>query len=654
LRLKSVRILNFRSIRDVTVEFGAHTALIGGNGAGKSSILKAIDRFYSTVKTLEVDDYFGRDQGNPIEIELTFDTLGASALETFHSRVREGKLVVTRVFDTSAASGRYYGSVMQNPDFSAIRAQPTATTKREAYRDLRDGNPAYAALPAAGSAAAVDTALVAWEEEHPDQLELCRDDGQFFGFQNASRGALQKFTTFVFIPAVREAGSDASDAKSSPIGQLIELIVRSAMQQRQEILDFKAEMSARYQELVSPNNMPELGLLADGLTADIRGLYQDATVGLTWRPIEELPVPLPIADVSLSDDGFDGPVDRQGHGLQRAFIITLLQHLARTSATTVDPPEGDEEPAGPPITPNVILAIEEPELYQHPTKQRHFAEVLRALSDGNLPGQQSPTQVMFASHSPMFVSLSRADEIRLVRRADYADAAHKQCEIRSLNLDDVAERMRVGYGGEPGTYTAATLIPRLHILGVELAEGFFANGVVLVEGRSDKAALAAVSRLFSPTTLESAGIAVLSAEGKNNIDRPLAVFRELGIPAYPVWDCDRGSNKHAPAKDAAILRICSPEAGEIEALDGTQVGNDHTYFDVNLEHCLKAEISEELFNECLQEVCEPLGLAPGGDAQKIPEVMYQMLVRAQEQGAVPTTLIDTINSIHAFVNGEGQ
>ncbi|OYX10667.1 MAG: hypothetical protein B7Z16_18245 [Algoriphagus sp. 32-45-6] len=36
--------------------------------------------------------------------------------------------------------------------------------------------------------------------------------------------------------------------------------------------------------------------------------------------------------------------DRQGHGLQRAFIFTLLQQLARASVdlSTADPPGGDE------------------------------------------------------------------------------------------------------------------------------------------------------------------------------------------------------------------------------------------------------------------------------------------------------------------------
>src|SRR3546814_9535851 len=71
--------------------------------------------------------------------------------------------------------------------------------------------------------------------------------------------------------------------------------------------------------------------------------------------------------------------------LQRAFIFTLLQHLARTTVPESDDLQpdvnaGEVAPAVAPIpaqAPTLILAIEEPELYQHPTKQRHFADVLR-------------------------------------------------------------------------------------------------------------------------------------------------------------------------------------------------------------------------------------------------------------------------------------
>ncbi|ASK93279.1 ATP-binding protein [Xanthomonas campestris pv. trichodesmae] len=132
MQLLSARIKNFRSLRDVSIEFEAHTALIGGNGAGKSSILKALEKFYSTSKALDQDDYFGRDSTLPVEIELTFGALSAVEQETFESRVRDGTLTVSRVFDGTASSGRYYGSTLQNPDFSAIRAISAATEKRTA------------------------------------------------------------------------------------------------------------------------------------------------------------------------------------------------------------------------------------------------------------------------------------------------------------------------------------------------------------------------------------------------------------------------------------------------------------------------------------------------------------------------------------------
>jgi len=652
MRLAHIRVANFRSLREISVDVSAHTALIGGNGAGKSSILKALDKFYSTSKSLDADDFYARDQSAPVEIELTFDQLSPAALDHFGDRVREGRLVVTRVFDTTASSGRYYGSVLQNPDFAPIRAQMNANPKREAYRQLKDENPAYADLPNAGSAAAVDANLVAWEEAHADQLVLARDDGQFFGFQNASRGALQRFTTFVFIPAVREAAADAADGKGSPIGRLLELIVRGAILQRADIQEFKQQTTARYQELVSPENMPELGELANQLTTDIKGLYEDAAVGLAWKAIEEFPVPLPMADVSLSDDGFGGPVDRQGHGLQRAFVITLLQHLARTSTVSIplEEDEGDSEPLEIPEAPNLILAIEEPELYQHPTKQRHFANVLRNLSGGTLPGQEGPTQVIFASHSPMFVSMSTPDEIRLVRRTECEEGNYKQCQLRGLDLSAVASKLGTARQAEPGTFTADTLAPRLHILGMELAEGFFANGVVLVEGRSDKAALTAVARLLG-VNFESAGIAILSAEGKNNIDRPFLIFGELDIPTFPLWDCDIGTKEHSPVNDLALLRMCQPEAEGLQPPDGTHIADRFAHFECNLEKTLQDDLTKELFDNCLAAVCEPLGLPPSRDAQKVPEVMFQMLLRARGEGASPTTLIALVRSIWRYFTG---
>lgn len=660
MQLERARIKNFRSLRDIEVSFGAHTAFIGGNGAGKSSILKAIEKFYSTSKSCDAADFFGRDQEQPIEIQLTFHQLSEQEAASFEGRVRDGKLVVTRIFDGSASSGRYHGVVPQVPDFVAIRSESTATAKRAAYNALREGNPLYEGLPTASNAAAVDQALSAWEAAHPEHLVLLPDDGQFFGFQNNSRGKLQKHTNFMFIPAVREASADAADGKSSVIGKLLELLVRSQILQRADVQAFQAQMTEAYQELVSAENMPELGTLAGALTADLRGLYQDAEVALNWREIGEMPVPLPMADVFLKDDGFGGPVDRQGHGLQRAFIFTLLQHLARTTAPDVENEgaaaaggDAPDDNAAAAQAPTLILAIEEPELYQHPTKQRHFAEVLRGLSSGTLPGAQGHTQIIFGSHSPMFISMGKADEIRLTRRTPYDGSDFKQCSIQALDLGIVAQKLERGWSKPAGSYNAQTLMPRLHILGAELAEGFFANGVILVEGRSDKAALTATARMLG-VNFEAAGIAILSAEGKSNLDRPYVIFRELGIPTFLLWDCDHhlplGQRK--PATDLALSRLAKPEQVFDAAPTDDLVCDCYAHFGNTLEHRLKQDITSEIHADCLAAACEPFGVEPNHDTQKIPEVVYQTLRLAREQGHESEMLKEVVRSMWHFFRDE--
>ena len=661
MQLERAHIKNFRSLRDVEVEFGAHTALIGGNGAGKSSILKAIEVFYSTSKTCSADDFFGRDQTQPIEIELTFHQLIEQETAAFEDRVRDGKLVVTRIFDQSSSSGRYHGVVPQVPGFVAIRSHATATPKRNAYNALRENNPAYADLPNAGSQAAVDQALLEWEANHPDQLVLLPDDGQFFGFQNNSRGKLQRHTSFVFIPAVREASADAADGKATVIGKLLELLVRSQILLRPDVQVFKATMTEAYQALVSAENMPELAALAGTLTADLRGLYQDAEVTLNWRETGEMPVPLPMADVCLKDDGFGGPVDRQGHGLQRAFIFTLLQHLARTTV-----PENDEVQAeaavgevapgmapNPAQAPTLILAIEEPELYQHPTKQRHFSEVLRGLSSGTLPGVQGHTQIIFGSHSPMFISMGKADEIRLTRRAPCDDSEFKQCALRALDLSNVAQKLRTGWDKPPEQYTAQTLIPRLHILGAELSEGFFANGVILVEGRSDKAALTATARMLG-VSFEAAGIAILSAEGKANLDRPYVIFRELGIPTFILWDCDQqlAEDKRSPATDLALSKLAKPDQQFQVAPTTDLIADCYAHFEKTLELKLKEDLTPAIYTACLAAACEPFGVHPSKDSQKIPDVVFQTLLRAKEQGHESEMLINLVRAMWRFFRDE--
>src|SRR5205809_2817616 len=91
-----------------------------------------------------------------------------------------------------------------------------------------------------------------------------------FGFKKVAQGYLGRFTRYLYIPAVREAASDASEGRGSPITQVMDLVVRSLVQNRADFKQFRENADHRYSEIFSPGNLTELGGLQDNLAKTLR------------------------------------------------------------------------------------------------------------------------------------------------------------------------------------------------------------------------------------------------------------------------------------------------------------------------------------------------------------------------------------------------
>lgn len=658
MRLRRIKITNFRAIKLAEVELGKHTGIIGGNGAGKSTLLRAIEKFYSPSPMVDQDDYFARNPDNAIEIALTFEGFNDDELDRFGDRIHSGEMTVTRVFEggNRKDSGKYFGATRQHPKFATVRKIGALRERSNAFNELIEAGEDYADLEKVRSASEAEDAMLAWEAKHPDQCELLLDDGQFFGFTNVGRGSLQKSTRFVFIAAVRDATTDAIDSKGAVIQQLMELVVRSAIQQRKAVKDFQERTSKEYREIVDPSKITELKSLGDDLSGTLRAYYADTGVRLDWLPANDFEIPLPKADVVIDDDGFEGPIDRKGHGLQRAFILTLLQHLAKATAAGEDEEtnntsgSADGDTSGSEVSdtsvaevtglPGLILAIEEPELYQHPTKQRHFASVLKKLSDGSISGVAHDTQVLFASHSSLFVAIDRFDELRIARRVP-CDSGPKQCSFTAGDLATVCKLLEQAFQEPDGTYSPEGLKQRLHTLRSELAEGFFAELVVLVEGPIDQAAIHAAGRIAGFDLLHK-NTAVLDVGGKHNIAKMAAVFTQLEIPTYVIWDCDEGrpnANDHKK-HNRAIQRFLGLMEDAIEDFP-FRVESDYACFNTTLEPIIRDELGDDDFDIALGNAVTKYGLPSSVDPLKSPAVMEALLLELRQKGKQSPTL-DTI------------
>jgi len=639
--ISSLRVRNFRSIRDETLPCDRLTALVGANGTGKSSFLQALYHFYHPGTTYTVEDFYNQDTSNEIVITVTFAGLNEEETELFKKYIVGDTLTVEKVMAWPISRGgqKYHGSRLKNSDFDTFRSANGAAELRRTYNQLRDG--AYPDLPPYSNKNAAEAALQEWEETHPDKCTRQRDEGQFFGFKEVGEAHLERFTRFIYIPPVREAAKDAADGKNSVMSELLDLVVRKSLMGREDLQILQRETQSRYDAIVDPEHLPELTSLGDQLTRTL-GQYAPGTrVSIDWSRGQEITIPMPEGRVKLIEDGYPAPVENTGHGLQRAFIITLLQHLALVQAGA----DGENPAATSEREQNIIFGIEEPELYQHPNRQRHLSSILEKLCSGGIPGATRSVQIIYTTHSPLFIDIGHFERIKIVRKIQRSPDLPKETMITSTTPEAVQTALEEVERGEENSCAVRPLESRLRTAMTPMVnEGFFSDVVVLVEGEEDQAALVGVAKTME-IDLNAYGISVIPCHGKGSLPKVGTVFRQLGIPLYVVWDNDKDKGEAgSPTTNRRLLRLC----GQTEEDWPEGVFERYACLGAILTNVLRHELGDEFYDTTFADIRQEFGLGNWNGAKKNPIVVTELIIRAKESGITSPTIEGIINHIVAI------
>ena len=525
MRILSIRIQNFRSFEDATVPFNHFSCLVGPNGAGKSTVLTALNVFFretenlpTDLSQLEQEDFHRKDTATPIRITVTFGDLSEEAQYDFSDYVRQGQLVVTAVatFDeaTGKAQVRQYGQRLGmralSPFFKALDGGKKVGELKDTYNELRN---VYADLPAPGTKDAMVKALREFEAVRPDECELIPSEDQFYGF---SRGAnrLAKHVQWVYVPAVKDASSEQVEARNSALGKLLARTVRLKADFDEEIKMLRTQTQQRYQTLLD-GNQGVLDDISSALQMRIaEWAHPEARLRLQWKqdPEKSVRVEEPLAHILAGEGEFEGELARFGHGLQRSYLLALLQELA-----------GTDDVAGP----TLILACEEPELYQHPPQARHLAAILNTLSQGN-------AQVIVSTHDPRFVSGQGFEDVRMIRK----DPGQQRSSVAHVSFDQIAETVAAATGEQPAKPEG--VLAKIHqALQPSLNEMFFTRRLILVEGLEDVAYLMSYLNLLGKADeFRRLGCHIVAAHGKSELLQPLVIARQMRIPTYVIFDAD--------------------------------------------------------------------------------------------------------------------
>lgn len=658
MRIKEVHVENFRCLKNVTLHCDSLTALVGANGSGKSSFLRALEIFFDPNAKYEVEDFYNRDTSQPIRIRVTFCDLGEAEREQFASYIDGETLTVEKelVWPISRGSQKYCGSALRCPDFQEVRNASRVVDKRSAYRELvESGN--YQGLPQLlgnPSGEAIEQALSEWEKEHPDRCNRIRDDGQFFGFKEVGTARLERFAKFVYIPAVQDAADLTTESKGSPIKELTEAVVFRALKstsEYQEIVANIQESSAKLKELANTDKLNEL---LQGMNKTFRKFAPNASMHLDWA-IAEVSVALPKALLLLEEDEFRTSVERTGHGAQRALIMTLLHTLAKVQAQpTEDSASAFSEAkatssveALDSFVPTFIFAIEEPELYQHPSRQRHLARVLLELTQGNLENEAARFQVIYTTHSPLFVDLQRFDQVRRVYKTPDGNGTCRHTQVAQYSMEQATRRLEeLDQSSKQKHITEGTRARLQTLMTPWTNEGFFAKAVVLVEGEEDRAALMGCACALEKD-FEAEDIAVIPCNGKDKLHKAAIIFRGLGIPTYVIWDSDEGRNNPKTGENHRLLKLHDHSDEDYPEM----VEKYFACFKTDLSSKLIEELGKQTWDELIDECKETFGYSEADHVKKTPLAMQYLMKKAYSRGNQSPTLEGIIHKIFDLLEG---
>lgn len=655
MRIQEIHVENFRCLKSVSLSCDLLTALVGANGSGKSSFLRALEIFFNPNAKYEEEDFYNRDTSQSIRIRVTFCDLGEAEQKQFSAYIDGETLTVEKELTWPIARGsqKYYGSVLRCPDFEEVRNASGVRDKRARYRELVDsGN--HESLTQLDSNASVDQieqALCQWEANNPDHCERKRDDGQFFGFKEVGTARLDRFIQFVYIPAVQDAAELAAENKGSPIKELADMVVFRVLKSSsayQEIMESVQKQGEKLRELANTEQL--IGFL-QSMNETFGRFAPNTRMHLDWE-IAEANLPLPKARILLEEDNFKTSVERTGHGAQRALVMTLLKALVDiqiqpTGEPDTEPPKAEfvnSAESSDLAVPTLVLAIEEPELYQHPSRQRHLARVLSELAQSNSESGGSQFQIIYTTHSPLFVDLQRFDQIRRVYKIDSGSAC-KHTKVAQYSMEQVTRRLEELDQSQSNSYSPEGTRARLQTLMTPwINEGFFAKKVVLVEGEEDRAALMGCAYAMGKD-FEAEDIAVIPCNGKDKLHKAAIVFRGLGIPTYVIWDSDKDKNK--TDENRRLLRL----HGQLEEDYPEKISDSFSCFEKDLSSKLIEELGQQNWDDLVCECKEHFGYHKADQAKKNPLAMRFILKKAYDLGKRSRTLERIIDEIFGLLEG---
>jgi len=500
MKLRRLRIHNFRSIIDSEIEVHDYTMIVGANNAGKSNLLAALRAFYEDIKWSAEDSPKVGKSSDESWVEVAFllnDAEWASLADKYKEGVTDQTLTVRRFF---ASKERV--KTNQSNIYGLVKGEP--------------------------------------------------EESLFYGAKNIGTA---KVGRVIYIPALTTAADQMKTSGPSPLRDMLSFMLKRVVSDSNAYKAVEDAFGKLNEEARGDDGF--LAKIAKPINEAIQhwGVRFDMSVNaVSPDDITKNLVKHAFADAMLGDAGF--ALDRYGQGFQRSFLYELIK-LAPSFAETK---KSEKKEFDPDLT---LILFEEPEAFLHPAQQENMAYHLRRLGTGVsqqvIISTHSPIfvgkvaddlcQIVRARRERGITALGQIS--RSVAASVFSEGlAFKKCLEAFVNNPDIPAEQKTEakdlLAGAQNDDEVAVQEERFRYqlwLDSERAAMFFADRVLLVEGATEKALFGwLLARDWHELTQHR--ISVVDVMGKYNFHRYTTLLNQFGIPYGLMLDDDRDKKHH--------------------------------------------------------------------------------------------------------------
>ena len=555
MRLKSIKIQNFRKLNDVEINCGDATFLIGANNAGKSSTLDVIE-YLVTDKKLDNacrSKYIGEDgeelvKTEDVIIEGCFDNVQAS-------------IVNQRGFNSSRLNS--YTDEGGNEKYSfnyRVRLTPDGKNHREIQmhqqklkdvfvdcRKWQDYIDKGASAEIFSDVDDLNRNLTAMEkkeleENYPSLFEVQENNEWFENPGGIAANVLSKLPRFLKIKA--EVLSEEMDAaKSGTLHDLLSYMFDDIRKNSEHYKKASEELQKLSKEMDPNDENGAFGQLMNDLNKVVDDVFPKASINVD-TDLTKAESLKPIFDVTMSSN-VTTDVLHQGTGLVRSAVFALLRFNKQRTENI-----GNEDDRG------LIIGFEEPELFLHPNAAENMRRVIYELADSN-------SQIVATTHSPYMIDLSQKPKQVL---NSYTIGVNDFANVIAFNLTDAFRKI------QDDDKVRVKMIQKIDDY---VARVFFAQKVIIVEGDTEDIVFKRTIEVMPEEVkkIVSSKYQIIKATGKATMISFIRYLKALSVDLFVVHDEDAGT-AGAMIMNAPIL---------------TALGNDSTKR-LMMHNCVEDEL----------------------------------------------------------------